>query len=104
MPIRETLQSMLMGWQDGITKDEFLDSFSKLRKPINMWSLVCLFYYFDVEDIADEVIQLETIVKILSKLKGVPYTRPGSAAAAAPKSNAAKEATSKAIEVAKKAG
>lgn len=101
MPIRETLQGMLMNWEDGIVKDEFLTAFSSgLRKPINKWGLVCLFYYFDVEDTADEVVHLETIVKILSNLKGVPYTKPGAAPQKSKQSSAAAAATSKKIELA----
>jgi len=72
-PIRENLKEMLMGWEDGILKDEFLSSFANLRQPIDKWSLVCLFYYFDVDDVADETVHLETIVKLLSITKGVPY-------------------------------
>jgi len=62
-----------VGWEDGIVKDEFLSAFSNLRQPIDKWSLVCLFYHFDLDDTADETVQLETIVKILSVTKGIPY-------------------------------
>jgi hypothetical protein len=72
-PIRENLKDMFMGWEDGILKDEFLGSFAHLRQPIDKWSLVCLFYHLDVDDVADETVHLETIVKYLSDIKGVPY-------------------------------
>ena len=65
-PVRETLKDMLMGWEDGIVKDEFLSAFSNLDSSIDKWSLVCLFYYLDVEDVADEKVQLETIVRLVS--------------------------------------
>lgn len=76
-PIRESLQTMLMGWEDGIVKDEFLSSFANLRDQIDRWSLVCLFYHLDYDDTADETVQLETVVKIICATKGVPYEEPG---------------------------
>jgi hypothetical protein len=47
---------LLIGWEDGIVKDEFLSAFSNLRQPIDKWSLVCLFYHFDLDDAADETV------------------------------------------------
>ena len=76
-PIRENLQQMLMGWEDGVVKDEFLVSFANLRDQIDRWSLICLFYHLDYDDTADEVVQLETVVKIICATKGVPYALPG---------------------------
>ena len=71
---------MIMGWEDGIVKDEFLHSFGNLRDSIDKWSLVCLFYHLDYDDQADEKVALETVVKIICATKGVAYQKPGVAA------------------------
>ena len=52
--IRADLQENIMGWEDGVTKDEFL---SALNFGIDKWTLVCLFHVtFDVEDGIDEIV------------------------------------------------
>ena len=75
-PIRETIQGMLMNAEDGIHKDEWLRGFGDLREPIDKWSLVCLFYRLDIDDMADEMVQLETIVKVICTTKNVAYQKP----------------------------
>lgn len=41
---------------------------------IDKWTLVCLFHTWDFDDTIDDIVQLETIVKLLSQVKGVTYT------------------------------
>ena len=72
---------MLNGWENGVTKDEFLSSLANLPDKIDKWSLVCLFYRLDYDDSADETVNIETIIKIIHATKGVPYAEPGTAAA-----------------------
>ena len=75
VPIRETLQGMFPGWADGIEKDEFIEAFE--NKGYDPWGVICLFHVLDYSDDAvDNKLDLETLVKILSKLKGVPYEKP----------------------------
>ena len=100
-PIRENLQQMLNGWENGVTKDEFLSSLADLRDKIDKWSLVCLFYRLDYDDSADETVNIETIIKIIHATKGVPYAEPGTAAAK-PKKAALKAAPP--ASILKKAG
>ena len=78
VPIRETLQSKITGWENGITKDEFLMAFEE--HGIDQWLLICMFHHWDFEDEIDEIVQLETVVKILSQIKHVPYEEPSAAA------------------------
>ena len=75
-PIRESLQRVLPGWEDGVVKDEFLEAFGNVG--IDKWSLVCLFYNLDDKDTPDDTIQLESLVKIVCATKGVKYANPGS--------------------------
>ena len=70
-PIRENLQRVLPGWEDGVVKDEFLEAFGDFG--IDKWSLACLFYNLDEKDTPDDTIQLETLVKIVCGTKGVKY-------------------------------
>ena len=100
-PIRENLQQMLNGWENGVTKDEFLSSLANLPDKIDKWSLVCLFYRLDYDDSADETVNIETIIKIIHATKGVPYAEPGTAAAK-PKKAALKAAPP--ASILKKAG
>lgn len=64
---------MINGWENGVVKDEFLTAFED--QGIKKWDLICLFYHFDVEDTMDDVIQLETMVKLISGVKGIPYVK-----------------------------
>ena len=77
------------GWEGGIDKEEFIAAFE--NQGIEKWNLVCLFYYFDVEDVMDDIVHLETMVKLISKVKGINY-QPVSAKklAASPSKNASK--------------
>ena len=59
------------GWEGGIDKEEFIAAFE--NQGIEKWNLVCLFYYFDAEDVMDDIVHLETMVKLISKVKGVNY-------------------------------
>ena len=83
-PIRDSLKKMINGHDDGISKDEFMSVFVQmLHGEIDIWALCCLFYQLDIEDTMDEIVQLETLVKVLSGIKGVAYTPPGKGRAAA---------------------
>lgn len=53
-PVRETLQQELMAYEDGISKDEFINSFQGFDGAIDKWKLTCLFYTFDIIDGQDE--------------------------------------------------
>lgn len=64
VPIRETLQSKINGWENGITKDEFLMAFEEYG--VDQWLLICMFHHWDFDDEIDEIVQLETVVKMLS--------------------------------------
>ena len=86
--IREELKSQIIGWEDGVVKDEFMSAFGNY--DIDKWTLVCLFHTWDFDDTIDDIVQLETIVKLLSQVKGVTYTQPS---AAAPANKAQKAST-----------
>lgn len=80
--VRETLQGKIFAdCGEHITKDRFLDAFEEHGLSFDRWDLLCLFYYLDAEDGIDEEIKMETIVKLISDLKGVPYVAPGQAPA-----------------------
>ena len=49
-PVRETLQAEVMDYEDGISKDDFINSFNSFDGAIDKWKLICLFYTFDIED------------------------------------------------------
>jgi hypothetical protein len=72
-PVRESLKTWLSGWEGGIDKDEFIEAFGE--QGIGKFDLVCLFYHFDVEDTMDDIVHLETMVKLISTMKGVPYKK-----------------------------
>lgn len=61
-PVRETLVSCVVDYEDGISKDDFINSFNSFDGAIDKWKLICLFYTFDVEDGQDENINFETLV------------------------------------------
>ena len=66
-----------MEYEDGISKDDFINSFSNFDGAIDKWKLVCLFYTFDIVDGQDENVDFETLVKVISDAKGVKYEAPG---------------------------
>ena len=39
-----------MEYEDGISKDDFINSFNSFDGAIDKWKLICLFYTFDIED------------------------------------------------------
>jgi len=53
-PFRETLQEKIMGWEDGVVKDEFMAAFGDFG--IDKWILVCLFHTMDGDDGIDETV------------------------------------------------
>ena len=65
-----------MDYEDGISKDDFINSFNSFDGAIDKWKLICLFYTFDVADGQDENIDFETLVRIISQAKGVSYEAP----------------------------
>lgn len=78
VPVRESLLQCLAGHDDDglITKDEFIDSFAQFEdSKITKWSMACLFYQLDLEDGFDECLQLETLVRVVSETKGIPYSK-----------------------------
>ena len=78
-PIRESLKERLVSWEDGVSKDEFMSVFETVDgEESDRWTLVCLFYKLDVDDVMDETIQFETLVKVISAIKGIEYVAPGS--------------------------
>ena len=87
-PVRQTLQTEVMEYEDGISKDDFINSFSGFDGAIDKWKLVCLFYTFDMVDGQDENIDFETLVQVISEAKGVKYEAPGGHVCIPPKETA----------------
>ena len=72
VPIRENLQAKITGWQNGISKLEFLKAFPFPSDSIDKWSRVCLFYDMAV----DNKVDLEAIVESICKAKNMTYQKP----------------------------
>ena len=58
-PIRENLKEKFIGYQNGITKYEFLRGLSSIVN--DKWSIVCLFYGLAI----DNRVPFEYLVKIV---------------------------------------
>ena len=56
--MKQTLVDKVLGYEDGITKDEFLNAFSPLE-GVNKWLLVCFFHSISKKNAAEEEIDLE---------------------------------------------
>jgi hypothetical protein len=60
----------IIGFEDGISKDEFLQSF-KMVKNLTDFEKVCLFYDLDYLDDPDNRIGIDTLVSEVCKIKGI---------------------------------
>lgn len=74
------------GWDGGIDKQTFFELMDQLGVRATEWGKICLFYSLDVDDTADERVQFETIVKLVTATKGGKYEKPATQTAAASKS------------------
>lgn len=85
-PVRLTMEKVFPGsWDGGIDKKTFFEHMDKLGVEATDWGKICLFYSLDVDDTADERVQFETIVKLVTACKGGKYDKPGAASSAANK-------------------
>jgi len=67
-PVRQTLESLVMGHEDGVSIEEFTFAFK--NSGLNKWELVCIFNSMAVLTKEEPSVDFERLVTVLSQGRG----------------------------------